>query len=277
MEPIFDEQGLILPTTISTMAGAWTKAEQNIREAHRLLLESDALLIAAFESNREHIRIDYDDLKFETPERLLDDLKKKAWSTIIDKTNLRKVMTEAKQSEMDDQLKHGDLPAITEANILAMLETNYANITQYAEDMVKEVYEWVRPHVNESRWNHDYKTNVKSSLLGLGNKIIIAWAVDRQYGRTEHPWRIHYSSENKFTALDNVFHILDGKGFVKTHHGPLYDSIYAAERNGAFETEYFKGRCYSNRNMHLQFKRLDLLQEFNRVAGGARLKSTRST
>src|SRR5678816_3156763 len=139
-------------------------------------------------------------------------------------------------------------------------------MNEYAEEMIREVYEWVRPCKNEHRWGGEYKTNVKSAESGLGEKVIIAWAVERGYNRTGRPWRIGYSSEDKFTALDNVFHLLDGKGVVKTHHGPLYDAVAAAEVVGTFETEYFKGRCFTNRNMHLQFKRLDLLQEFNRVA-----------
>lgn len=41
---------------------------------------------------------------------------------------------------------------------------------------------------------------------------------------------------------------------------------------GADETAYFRFRCFKNGNLHIEFKRLDLVARLNQVAGGARLK-----
>ena len=42
--------------------------------------------------------------------------------------------------------------------------------------------------------------------------------------------------------------------------------------SNTFETPYFKGRVFSNGNMHLEFKRRDLLKRLNQIAGGRRLR-----
>ena len=73
-------------------------------------------------------------------------------------------------------------------------------------------------------------------------------------------------------ALDNIFHRLDGKGVPSGHRGPLVDAINACtEGNNTAETPYFKARCFLNRNLHLWFKRQDLLDKFNEIAGRNRL------
>src|SRR5436190_20361060 len=38
------------------------------------------------------------------------------------------------------------------------------------------------------------------------------------------------------------------------------------------ETDYFKFRCFRNRNLHQEFKRLDLVAKLNAIAGGMRLR-----
>jgi len=67
---------------------------------------------------------------------------------------------------------------------------------------------------------------------------------------------------------------LDGNGTIKTHRGPLIDAIEAT-KDGTGETEYFRFKCFRNRNLHLEFKTLDLVAKLNAVAGGMRLRSQR--
>ena len=81
----------------------------------------------------------------------------------------------------------------------------------------------------------------------------------------------HHREQN-IRGIDNVFHALDGNGTVHTHRGPLVDAINQCGREGKGETQYFKFKCFTNRNLHLEFKRLDLVAKLNQVAGGRRLK-----
>src|SRR5438874_1244611 len=83
--------------------------------------------------------------------------------------------------------------------------------------------------------------------------------------------RMDHYREQHIRAIDNVFHALDGNGTIKTHRGPLIDAIEAA-KDGTGETDYFRFRCFRNRNLHLEFRRLDLVAKLNAVAGGMRLR-----
>jgi hypothetical protein len=61
---------------------------------------------------------------------------------------------------------------------------------------------------------------------------------------------------------------------VLTCYGKTYVKIALnMAEDGTAEIEYFKFRCFANRNLHLEFKRLDLVAKLNAVAGGMRLRS----
>jgi hypothetical protein len=133
-----------------------------------------------------------------------------------------------------------------------------ANTGAFIEEAVQEVFEYLRPH--HSR----YKTNTEFEI----GKRVILFALETKWGGG---FRVDHYREQHIRAIDNVFHALDGNGTIKTHRGPLIDAIEAA-KNGTGETEYFRFRCFRNRNLHLEFKRLDLVAKLNAVAGGMRLR-----
>lgn len=101
--------------------------------------------------------------------------------------------------------------------------------------------------------------------------MILPWAVEAWgFG---HPFHVSYGHHDaQLRAIENVFSALDGKGSIsKTHNGLLVDAINQSA-DGRGETDYFRFRCFKNRNLHLEFRRLDLLARFNQIAGGARLR-----
>ena len=79
-------------------------------------------------------------------------------------------------------------------------------------------------------------------------------------------------SHDELMAIDKVFHLLDGQGIPEGYEGPLIDALQTAG-DGKGETNYFVFQCYQNTNIHLTFKRLDLVKLLNQVAGGGALKS----
>lgn len=54
------------------------------------------------------------------------------------------------------------------------------------------------------------------------------------------------------------------------YRSPLVDAINTTD-SYVVETDMFRVKCYINGNIHLEFKRLDLLKKFNAVAGGMSL------
>jgi len=197
--------------------------------------------------------------RYEDPDELLKELKKDVWRALIDRMELRRILSVKRNEELNRQIETGkDLPDIDEAQILAMLEGTLANTGAFIEEAVQEVFEFLRPR------NSRYKTNTEFEI----GKRVILFAVENKWGGG---FRVDHYREQHIRAIDNVFHALDGNGTIKTHRGLLIDAIEAA-KDGTGETEYFRFRCFRNRNLHLEFKRLDLVAKLNALAGGMRLR-----
>jgi hypothetical protein len=91
-------------------------------------------------------------------------------------------------------------------------------------------------------------------------------------------FRVNYRYNAEFVALENVFTALDGKGMIAkgSWQSRLADAINTTSIDvGRGETDYFEFRCFRNRNLHLKFKRMDLVERLNQMAGGMRLRDKR--
>jgi len=252
------------------MAEAWTTGRAEIEAAFKNLEDAKERLRLAFgqDSYRFHFDISLHSHHYDNAKELIDEVRKDAWSALINRMELRKIMSIADQKKLDEQLEKGEgMPDITLPNLLAMLEGTIAKIPDYVNAAVQEVYDWLRPCTNHKL---EYVTNQKSQWE-LKEKLILEWIVERV---GDH-WYLNHYREERIRALDNVFHALDGKGLPKGYYGPLIEAIKKLNwRNGESvgETEYFRFKCFKNGNLHLEFKRADLLAKFNTAAGGMRLK-----
>ena len=201
--------------------------------------------------------------------------KREAWSVLIDRLGIRKLMSSKRAAELDDELHQtsrsytreaeDSLPEISAETLFEVLNGMVSSADEFMQESVQEVYDALKP-----RGNTKYKTN--SSPWKLEPKVIKEWMVEYSC----NSFRPCYgASERHLIALDNIFHRLDGKGVPSGHRGPLVDAINACtEGNNTAETPYFKARCFLNRNLHLWFKRQDLLDKFNEIAGRNRLPGT---
>lgn len=201
------------------------------------------------------------------PEKIAREMKRRAWSVLIEKLGLRKIMSPKRIEEFDHVLQQNRhrrpsedpidaFPEIHPDTIFQVLSGYAKSADEFLDETIDDVYQFLKP------WNNDtYKTNAKNRWK-LSNKIILTYAVERFYSGSFH---LRYSnSADRIKALDSIFHLLDGKGFPKSHSGPLSDAIQDCNlSNPRNETEYFKIRCCKNGNLHLDFKRLDLVDEFN--------------
>jgi hypothetical protein len=213
--------------------------------------------------------------------KIIDGMKREAWQAIINKLEIRRLMSSARQKEMDEQLSgqrryngHGDkpippVPDITPESILSVLNGFISESDNFLAEAIREEYDAWKPHKG---WSDNFKTNAKFGEGGfvLGRKIIKGWMVERNYSGKGYSPR--YQNRGHIQSLDNIFHLLDGKGFVKGNYGPLEQALRDSE-NGVGETEYFKFKAFKNGNLHLEFKRIDLLDRFNQIAGQNRLRS----
>jgi len=103
----------------------------------------------------------------------LKELKKDVWQVLIDRMELRRILSVKRNEELRRQIETGeDLPDIDEAQILAMLEGTLANTGAFIEEAVQEVFEYLRP-----RHSH-YKTNTEFEI----GKRVILFALETKWG-----------------------------------------------------------------------------------------------
>lgn len=257
---------LIKRTTATELVGVWRQAVADITTAFNLIHAAEERAKAAFLTDyRMDVQraLEKTHCGFGKPQEALEWMQREAWTAIIERLDIRKLMSQARRNEVDRQLESGQgMPPLTEANVIALVEAEFAKLGEYRDEAVKEVFERLRPRHSK------YKTN---SEFEVGRKVIIGYAVENNY---RNGYRVNHRYSGELTGLDNVFHFLDGKGVVKSTHGPLVDAISkATHAENSGETDYFRFKCFRNQNLHIEFKRLDLLAEFNRIGGGNRLKT----
>ena len=198
------------------------------------------------------------------------ELKYCCWKNVIARLGIRKIMSNRRRKSFDEMLEKKDnLPDITADSVVAMCMALYDNINEFAVESIQEVYQYL--HASPG-WGLQYKTNQKNAFEDLGYKVIKSGVISNTYGGG---FEVNYYQRDDITQVDRVFHNLDGKPLPDDPYwGPLVTAI--GESHGSGETNYFRFNVYQNGNLHLEFKRMDLVKKFNLIANDeTRLKSGR--
>ena len=183
-------------------------------------------------------------------------MKAAAWRYLIDRIELKKLASVKRAAEIDRQINDGtNLPEITMDNLFGWLQSLDGQAKKVLEEAIVEVFEFLRPP------SRHYKTN---SGFKVGKRVILCGRVEKVWSGIK--FRVSYHYENELRALDNVFHMLDGKPLSNHRNGDLINAIQES-RCGTGKTEYFRYKCFINHNLHLEFKRMDLVQRLNEVGG----------
>jgi hypothetical protein len=244
------------------MIESYQVARKEVQEAFRLLDAAKKRLGAAFgpcyDRVLPHNCRDYN-LEREAL-TTLEIIRRNAWRGVIEKTQIKHLISHKRKEQLDDQLEKGELPELDVQTLADMLAELGGSVDRYFKEAVQEVFEWLRPR------RSGYKTNTEYEI---GKKVIISYALNTTYSIS-----FNHCIEHRFVSLDNVFHLLDGKGIAK-YPDDAVTKIKAAVDAGKKECEtgYYYFRWYRNGNMHLTFKRLDLVAELNRIGGGNRVRS----
>lgn len=208
----------------------------------------------------------------DSPDHALEELKHKGWSVIVDRLELKKVMSAGRWHELQKQLDEGELPEITHDSVsqFGLLHINPRSLESMMKEAIVEVYRWLRPG------NYDrYKRNGR---FEIPERMALTWVVERQYlGSGFH---VRYGSGRPndpsvmLLALENVFNWLDGKGQVaKSHKSEIEQAIEKCTvRENLGTTPLFEFRCYKNNSLHIRFLRMDLVKRLNEIAGGLNLR-----
>jgi hypothetical protein len=191
-------------------------------------------------------------------------IERNAWKSIVSRLEVWSMLSIKKGEELSRQLDKGDLPPLTEEAVFAFMEQLYNHMGTLLEDSVQEVFDWLRPTHN---WRQ-LKTHEKN-VFGLTDKVIIEYGMEDNWGMPSH---VNYYDQKYFKALDNVFHLLDGQGIAKY---PLDICTVIRSAGDAGQTKcstpYFDFKWFKNRNLHIKFRRMDLVTKLNQLAGSDKI------
>ena len=213
---------------ISTIVVNYETAQKEIKEAFELLVSAKKRLYATLGQYHDSIFNDRisDYSLADSAKKSEKTVRQNAWRYIISQLQIESMMSSAAKQKLDKQIEEDNLPELTVENAYSVLQGFAQNAPSLLEDAIKEVFDWLRP-----RWGH-YKTNKK---FYVGQKVIISYAVESWLGMS-----LNYREEQHFRALDNVFHLLDGKGSPK-YPGNLVTGLKTAmqEKKAEYEDRYF--------------------------------------
>ncbi|WP_447214173.1 DUF4942 domain-containing protein [Enterobacter ludwigii] len=175
------------------------------------------------------------------------------WRDLMLKSGMTALMDAQARDQWLKNLEEGDLPAISEANILSTFEQLHLNKMDVFERGIINVFKGLS-------W--DYKTN---SPCSFGKKIIInnlvmhnRWGFSLNWG-----WR-----RDQLADLERMLFLLDGKpipdnrGDISTR---LMEHIRDNPAKDVYEDEFFRVRYFQKGTAHLTFKRLDLVERMNDI------------
>ena len=269
------ETDLARRSTVTQLVAAFREAENVVRVSFATIVAAEERLNHAFTlGGHNSIRIDaargsyHSD--FSDPDDCVARMTRTAWRVIVERLELRRVMSIKRWTELDRELDKGTLPAITEENVYTFAKQYADSFGAMMRESVVEVFEWLRPGRHSAAAK--YKTN---SQLEIPKKVILPYIVERADKRWRFDrFKVNYNRQQELTAMERVFSMLDGQGeILDTYKSALEMAINESFPNdGKGETTYFRFRVFENGNMHIEFKRLDLLKQFNQIAGGGRLR-----
>jgi hypothetical protein len=180
--------------------------------------------------------------------RVRSELDCSMWRRAFDLTGFKQLMDAEAVNEFEKSLSPTP-PEFTEANIRAtFIELRLNACTMFRRGVVN-----VFRHLSD-----DYRTNA-SEPFRIGRKVIMSWMVDPSFRRGL--CIRHGASSDRLNDIDRVFQTLDGNEFQSR---ALESAMTAAFQEGeVFENAYYRAKGYKNGNLHVEFKRLDLLDKVN--------------
>jgi len=196
----------------------------------------------------------------DTVENIRKKLKADTWLSLVRTSGIDEVMTEKTRRIFEQEVERDKTPEITAENIIKVLSRFTSNVPVFAKEFVEDAVRALHPRFSK------LKTNKR---LEIEKKVIVEYGVEFFCGS----FVLSMCGKKTLKTIDNAFHLLDGKGVAK-YPDDLVTQVKQAliDKKGTCETEYFSCKWYRNGNIHVAFKRLDLVEQLNRVWGRDKVK-----
>lgn len=161
------------------------------------------------------------------------------WRDLMLKSGMMALMDAQARNQWHKNLEEGDLPAISELNILSTFEQLHLNKMEVFERGIINVFKGLS-------W--DYKNLVTHNRWGF----ILNWG-----------WR-----RDQLADLERMLFLLDGKPIPDNRSDVtirLMDHIRDNPSKDVYEDEFFSIRYFQKGTAHITFKRCDLTEKMNDI------------
>lgn len=176
------------------------------------------------------------------------DIDRQFWRAAFEKTGYMQLLDAASRKVFDEDMRQNP-PVFNVGNI----RSTFISLSQTSEQMFSDGI------VNVfRRLSGNYQTN---DAFKIGHKIIMS-------GMMQHRWsgglEFRYGwSDDQINDIDRVIKTLDGK-----KHTPRELScamVGSFGKKEIYEDQYYRAKAFKNSNLHLEFKRADLVDKINLI------------
>lgn len=232
-----------LPTTLNDLLQARDEALRLIADARRITQMATDVL-----AQHGRYLMPRGAVMPEDEQSVRRELDRSMWRRAFDLSGFKQLMDAQAVAEFEKSLSPAP-PEFTDATMRATFIDLRLNASAMFRRGVYNVFRYL---------SDDYRTNAAEPFR-IGRKVVMSGMIDPSFRRG---LCIRYGhSADKLNDLDRVFQTLDGKQFQpRTLEA---DMNAAFEQGQVFESDYYRAKAFKNGNMHLEFKRLDLLDKVN--------------
>lgn len=237
---------IAIPTTLTDLLLAREKALKLISDARRTLAMAEELLTQYGQLLMPHsgqIR--------DCDESVRRELDRRMWSRALDLTGFRQLMDTDEVKSFDQSLERTP-PEFNENNIRATLIDLQIRSDEMFRRGVFKVFRSL---------SDDYRTN-ESEPFRIGSKVVMGGMVRSAYSRglCINDGHKNYGGD-KLNDIDRVIKTLDKKLFHARSLEMAMNGVF--QDRGVYEDDYYRAKAFKNGNLHLEFKRPDLLDKLN--------------
>ncbi len=272
-------KALVRHQNVPAMVAAYESARRLIISGFESVAEArkvwDATFTLGCSQSDLHVRCGtYCHRALNSPEAALKGLRVSTWHVVVDRIELRQFTSLERWAKIQKSISDDELPEPTVETINGFLVGQLNDLPNIMTESVRAVFEFLRPRNDRYLRNSEEEVPRRVVL----ERFVATNFLDHTRFEVAHGFGHGPGPSEELLAIERVFNALDGRGEVaKSSRSELEQAIRACTtKNKSGETDLFRFSCHKNGNLHLDFKRLDLLKRLNEIAGGKRLRKTKT-
>ena len=204
--------------------------------------------------------------------------RKQAWTAVFHDMEFNKWLDSKQQESLLRDVQKDSAVPFTAANIHSTLENVVAMRGKLFDQSVANVFDALTSHHagNTNVQSEGWKTN---DGYKVNERMVFPYGVsfDNKFTKHFETWRCHGQHAQATQDLDRILCVLEAKPYESCytvnqglkHSMDAFNNGHDTSKCG--ESKYFEFRFFQKGTLHLKWKRLDLLEQFNRRAAAGKM------